>query len=55
MTITCIRFEGWALICPYCKYEQYVSDEDIAFDPRDTQIHEIKCEKCGEKFEIIDY
>lgn len=52
MEITCTRFEGWVLECPHCKHKEYVCDEDIAFNPRDTEIHIVQCEKCDEEFEI---
>ena len=52
MEITCSRFEGWILECPHCRHKEYISEEEIAFNPIDDQTHIVKCEKCKREFEI---
>jgi predicted Zn finger-like uncharacterized protein len=46
------RFYGWIIICPHCEERDYISDEDIAFDPRGDREHIIQCEKCKKEFEV---
>ena len=46
------RFNGWVIICPYCKFKEYISEEDIAFNPTDDVVHVVECKKCSKEFEV---
>ena len=50
--LTCQKFDGWLLACPYCNHREYISDEEIRFNPNDCELHIVKCVECGKEFEI---
>lgn len=49
------RFEGWIIMCPSCKKEVYISDEDtnINFYEAEDRPIIIRCEHCNNEIEII--
>ena len=46
------RFNGWLIICPHCGYKDYITEEDIAFNPMSDETHYIICENCDKEFEV---
>jgi hypothetical protein len=42
-------FHEWIAICPYCKYENGISD----MEAEDDKLYETYCEKCEEDFSFI--
>jgi predicted Zn finger-like uncharacterized protein len=53
MEINTYEFEGWIIECPHCKEKDYVSNEDISFNPNDDLTHIVSCNKCGKEFEVF--
>jgi len=53
--LNCLHFDGWVITCPHCAHKDYVSADDIAFDPMDDERHLIQCESCKDEFEIVSY
>lgn len=45
-------FEGWIITCPHCGYEEYIHEEDIAFNPKEDREHFVQCKKCEQEFEV---
>ena len=40
------------LICPHCNHNYYITEEDLAFNPNNDEIHIVFCQKCGKEYEV---